>query len=188
MFDDVSFSDHVLLFHTSASASQSGAGTALRHGGVEITNNTITLGSYGPFALPPEVRDAKEFQHLLALNDNRIRVRGLSKAPRKRPDWPILTYAYRLYADHAGVVTDRELPPSLAQMIEAKRLLWNAMCQQCEQAIERGQTITADVVDPLAADVTATFAAFKDAPGRSIDRISYLKDDGKQIPARRVGA
>jgi transposase len=188
MFDGVSFSDNVLLFHTNASAGQSGAVTTLRLGGVEFTNDTVSLGKYGPFALPPEVRDAKEFQHLFALNDNIIRVSGTSKAPRKRPDWPVLTYAYRLYADHAGVETDRELPPFLAQMIEAKRLLWNAMCERCERAIENGQTITADVVDALAVDVTATLTAFNDSLGRSKDRIPFPKDDSKQIPAQRVGA
>ena len=60
MFDGVSFSDNVLLFHTSASAGQSGAVTTLRLGGVEFTNDTVSLGKYGPFALPSEVRDAKE--------------------------------------------------------------------------------------------------------------------------------
>jgi hypothetical protein len=107
MFDGVSFSDNVLLFHTSASAGQSGAVTTLRLGSVKFTNDTVSLGKYGPFALPPEVRDAKGFQHLLVLNGNTIRVGGQSKAARKRPDWPVLTYAYRLYADHAGVETDR---------------------------------------------------------------------------------
>lgn len=188
MFDGVSFSDNVLLFHTSASAHQSGAVTTLRLGSVKFTNDTVSLGKYGPFALPPEVRDAKGFQHVLVLNGNTIRVGGQSKAPRKRPDWPVLTYAYRLYADHAGVETDRELPPFLAQMIEAKRLLWNAMCERCQRAIEKGQTITADVVDALAADATATLTAFNDSLGRSKDRITFPKDDVKQIPARRVGA
>lgn len=134
MFDGVSFSDDVLLFHTNASADQSGAATPLRQGSVKFTNDTVSLGRYGPFALPPEVRDAKEFQHLLALNDNIVRIGRTSKAPRKRPDWPVLTYAYRLYADHAGVETDRQLPPFLTQMIEAKRLLWNAMCERCQRA------------------------------------------------------
>jgi hypothetical protein len=86
------------------------------------------------------------------------------------------------------VETDRELPPFLAQMVEAKRLLWNAMCERCERAIENGQTITADVVDALAADATATLTAFNDSLGRSKDRITFPKDDVKQIPARRAGA
>jgi len=70
------------------------------------------------------------------------------------------------------VETDHELPPFLAQMVEAKRLLWNALCERCQRAIEKGQTITADVVDTLAVDVTATLTAFNDSLGRSKDRIS----------------
>ena len=45
MFDGVSFSDNVLLFHTSASAGQSGAVTTLRQGSVKFTNYTISLAS-----------------------------------------------------------------------------------------------------------------------------------------------
>jgi hypothetical protein len=188
MFDGVSFSDNVLLFHTSASTDQSGAATTLRLASVKFTSDTVSLGKYGPYALPPEICDAQEFQHLLALNDNTIWVGGQSKSPRKRPNWPVLTYAYRLYADHAGVAANRELPPFLAQMIEAKRLLWNAMCKLCELAIEKGQTIPADVVDALATDVTTTLTAFNDSLGRSKDKIPFPKDDSKHIPAQRVGA
>jgi hypothetical protein len=48
-------------------------------------------------------------------------------------------------------------------MIESKRVLWNAMCDRCQQAIEKGQTITAEVLDALAADVTTTLTAFNDS-------------------------
>jgi hypothetical protein len=187
MFDRVSFSEDVLLFHTSASADQGGASTTLRQAGVVFTNDSVSLGKYGPFALPSEVRDVRGFQQLMALSNNTVRVSGKSKSPRSRPDWPILSYAYRLYADHSGVATDRELPPLLAQMIEAKRVLWNAMCDRCQQAIEKGQTITAEVIDAMAADVTTTLTAFNDSLGRSKDKLRFPKDDPKQIPARRVG-
>jgi hypothetical protein len=52
-------------------------------------------------------------------------------------------------------------------MIESKRMLWNAMCDRCQQAIEKGQTITANVVNAMAADVRATVTAFNDSLGRS---------------------
>jgi hypothetical protein len=188
MFDRVSFSEDVLLFHTAASANQGGAVTTLRQAGVVFTSDSVSLGKYGPFALPSEVRDAREFQQLMALSDNTVRITGKSKSPRSRPDWPMLSYAYRLYADHTGVATDRELPPLLAQMIESKRVLWNAMCDRCQQAIEKGQTVTAEVIDAVAADVTTTLTTFNDSLGRSKDKLRFPKDDPKQIPARRVRA
>jgi hypothetical protein len=187
MFDRVSFSEGVLLFHTCASADQAGSVTTLRQAGVVFTSDSVSLGKYGPFALPPEVRDAREFKKLLALSDNTVRVSGKSKSPRSRPNWPILSYSYRLYADHAGVATDRELPQLLAQMIESKRVLWNAMCERCQRAIEKGQTVTSEVLDAMAADVTATLTAFNDSLGRSKDTLRFPKDDPKQIPARRMG-
>jgi len=188
MFDHVSFSDDVLLFHTSPSADQAGASTALRLGGLVFSNDSVSLGKYGPYPLPAELREAKEFQHLLALNQNSIRVRGQSKSPRTRPDWPILTYAYRLYLGHAGVPGDRELPPLLAQMIEAKRLLRNALCDHCQATIEQGQSMTAEAIDALAADVKSTLTVFNDSLGRSKDKLRFPKDDPKQSPAQRVGA
>ncbi len=187
MFDRVSFSKGVLLFHTAATADQAGAVTTLRQAGVVFTNDSVSLGKYGPFALPSEVRDATGFQQLMALSDNTVRLSGTSKAPRSRPDWPILTYAYRLYADHAGLATDHELSSLLAQMIESKRVLWNAMCDRCQQAIEKGQTITAEVIDAIAADVTTTLTAFNDSLGRPKNKLRFPQDDPKQIPARRVG-
>lgn len=187
MFDGVSFSDNVLFFHTSPSADQSGASTALRLAGISFTKDTVSLGKYGPYVLPFEVREAREFQRLLELNKGLIRVSGKSKSPRTRPNWPVLTYSYRLYANHAGLDTNHELPSFLVQMVEAKRLLWNAMCQECDQAIEKGQSITADEVDALAASVTTTLTAFNHALGRSKDNIPFPKDY-KQNPARRVGA
>jgi transposase len=188
MFDHVSFSEKVLRFHTSSSADQAGAVTTVRQASVSLTPDSISLGKHGPFALPSEVRDASEFRHLMELSDGAFRIPGLSKSPRKRPDWPILTYAYRLYADHIGVDTDRELPPVLARMIESKRQLWNAMCEHCERSIEKGQTITAEVLDSLAADVTTILTAFNNSLGRSKDKIAFPKDDATQIPAQRVSA
>jgi hypothetical protein len=61
------------------------------------------------------------------------------------------------------------------------------MCDRCQQAIEKGLTITADVVDAMAADVTATLTAFNHSLGRSKGKLRFPKDDPKQIPARRVG-
>jgi hypothetical protein len=188
MFDYVSFSDKVLRFHTSSSADQAGTVTAVRQAGVTLTPDSISLGKYGPFGLPPEVRDAREFRQLMELTDGAIRIPGLSKSPRKRPNWPILTYAYRLYADHIGVNTDRELPPVLARMIESKRQLWNAMCEHCQRSIEEGQTITTEVVDSLAAEVTTILTAFNNSLGYSKDKIAFPKDDATQAPAQRVVA
>jgi hypothetical protein len=65
--DRVGFSDDVLLFHTGASADQAGAVTTLRQAGVVFTSDSVSLGKYGPFALPSEVRDAREFQQLRRL-------------------------------------------------------------------------------------------------------------------------
>ena len=188
MFDHVSFSDGVLLFHTSPNAGQSGASTTLRLGGLAFTGDSVSIGKCGPYLLPTELREAKEFQHLLALNQDSIRVRGQSKSPRARPDWPILTYAYRLYLGHVGVPGDRELPPVLVHMIESKRLLWNALCDRFQAAIEQGQSMTAEAIDALAADVKSTLTTFNDSLGRSKHKLRFPKDDPKQIPARRVGA
>ena len=188
MFDGVSFCDNTLLFHSSPSANQAGASTTLRQATLVFSRDTVSIASYGPFALPLEVRDAKEFQRLLVLNDNSIRVTGTSKQVRRRPDWPMLTYAYRLYAKHSGISEDGELPPWFAHMVKAKRSLWNAMCDLCEQAIDRGQIIATEVLDSIAADVTATLRAFNDSVGHPKDKLPFPKNDGNQIPARRVGA
>lgn len=188
MFDRVSYANSVMQFHTNPDADQSGAATTLRLGGVMFTPDTVTLGKYGPFPLPAEVRKSQEFQRLIGLNEGELRVSGASKSPRKRPDWPMLTYAYRLYASHEGVRTDRELPPLLAGMVESKRLLWNALCQRCTQAIEAGQTVTAPVLDGLWAEIVIVVAAFNGALGRSKDKIALPKDDAQLTPAQRVGA
>ncbi len=188
MFDSVTFSENVLQFHTNPDASQAGAITTLRQAGVAFTPDSVSLGKYGPFALPAEVRESDEFKQLLALNDNTLRVVGLSKSPRKRPDWPMVTYAYRLYASHDGVETSKDLPLLLAPMVEAKRNLWNALCGRCIEAMEKGQTITAEVLDALALDVNTTLTAFNDSLGRSKHKIPFPKDDVKEIPAKRVGA
>ena len=188
MFDGVTYANSVLQFHTSATADQAGAVTTLRQAGVAFTPDTVSIGKYGPFPLPAEFRETAEFQRLMELNDHSIRVSGASKSPRKRPDWPILTYAYRLYAAHDGIATDAELPPSLVQMVESKRLLWNALCQRCSQAIEAGQTVTGEVLDALSAETGATLTTFNDSLGRSKDKIAFPKDDPKLIPAQRVRA
>ena len=187
MFERISFSDGVLKFHTAPDVGQSGVATTVRQAGLAFTPETVTLGKYGPFALPDEIRTSTEFQQMIALNDGSIRVAGLSKSPRKRPDWPMLSYAYRIYASHEGITTDRELPALLAQMVESKRQLWNALCERCTQAIEKGQTITAEVLDELAVDVNSTLTAFNDSLGRSKDKIVFPKDDVKEIPAKRIG-
>src|SRR5580692_2406870 len=83
MFDGVSFSDNTLLFHSSPSADQAGASTTLRQASLVFGSETVSIGSYGPFALPLDVRAAKEFQRLLVLNDNSIRVTGTSKQLRR---------------------------------------------------------------------------------------------------------
>src|ERR1700691_2927484 len=106
MFDGVTYSNSVLQFHTSSTADQAGAVTTLRQAGVAFTPDSVSIGKYGPFPLPVEVREAAEFQQLMKLNKNSLRVSGTSKAPRKRLGWPILTYAYRLYAAHEGIATD----------------------------------------------------------------------------------
>jgi hypothetical protein len=188
MFDKVTFSKNVLLFHTKADASQAGSITTLRQAGVAFTPQTVSLGKYGPFTLPAEVSTSDEFKRLLTLNDNSLRVVGLSKSPRKRPDWPMVTYAYRLYASHDGVETSKDVPLLLAPMVEAKRNLWNALCGRCIAAMEKGQTITAEVLDALALDVNTTLTAFNDSLGRSKHKIPFPKDDVKEIPAKRVGA
>ena len=100
MFDRVSVSEHVLLFHTSASADQAGAARTLRQADVVFTSDSVSLGKYGPFALPSEVRDARELQQLMALSDNTVRVGGKSKSPGSHPDriiqgWlPIVNYRH----------------------------------------------------------------------------------------------
>jgi hypothetical protein len=188
MFDHVTYADDVLQFHTSPEASKSGAVTTLRQAGVQFTADSVSLGKYGPFVLPEQVRLAPQFQQLMRLNDNSLRLAGLSKSPRKRPDWPVLTYAYRLYLEHVGVATTKDLALLLAPMVDAKRNLWNALCDRCTQSIEKGQTITVEVLDALALDVAGTLTAFNDSLGRSKHKIPFPKDDAKEIPAKRVGA
>lgn len=188
MFNKISYSDDILKFHTSESASQCGASVALRQASIAFTTDSVTLGNYGPFALPPELKSSKGFREILDLNGGSFRVAGISRSPRKRPSWPILTYAYRLYLHHEGIATSDVLPPQISQMIEAKRTLWNTLIEHCEDAIEAGQSVTREVIDVLAKEVILALASFNDSLGRSKDKIPFPKDDPDKLPAQRLGA
>lgn len=188
MFDRVTYSNGILEFHTADFASQAGAATALRQSSMAFTDKTVTLGSYGPFPLPTEFRAGSDFQRMIASCGGNARVTGLSKTPRKRPGWPMLTYAYRLYLDHKGVAVSRVLPDALRHIVETKAALWNAMVARCEQTIEAGQPVPAEAIDALAVEVKAALTVFNDALGRSKDKIAFPQDEPTEVPAKRFDA
>lgn len=187
MFDRISYDGNVLLFHTAADASQSGASTTLKNGRIVLDRESVSIGQHGPFPLPRDLKEKTEFRELFS-NAPLIAVAGASKTPRTRPDWNIRNYSYRLYSHHEGIPSSGDVDEQLKSFLNAKHSLWNLLCDRCERAVDNGQTITSETLDELREHVWKELTEFNDSLGRSKDKLRFPDDDPVAQRAARVGA
>ncbi len=168
---------------TDPAANRTVVSASLRNGGIRITNDSIQIAT-AVVDLPAAMKQEPRIREMLDFSEAII-VRGAPKNPRMRPDWPMLSYKYRLWLTHSGLTSEGKLPPAVEHAIKKKLEFWNRLCDLMNEAITAGQPLTSEEIDALAEACERMLTEFNNSVRIQKDKLRFPEDDKKEIPARR---